>query len=581
MEAKAECLFVPGKLNPADLGTRGISLDELKSSSWLTGPDFLRKDRKEWPKTPEFGADLTQTIFALVDIGKEVTSTTLQINIVDRAYEIDTALSWNELKLQVAKNLKDSDDLVSIDMRMAEEALIRQEQEICIKPNDVKEFKLKKDENGLYRTHCRFDHADMINAHPIFIPKTSSIAKMIVMDAHDELQHAGVPHTLVKVRETYWIPAGRATVKRCLSKCSACKIWKSKSFELPIMPQLPGSRVKRSKPFENVGVDYCGPFKIKSKNEKAWVILFTCFTTRLIHLEVVETMTAEDFLLSFRNFVGRCGKPKYVLSDNAKQFKTAAKALEEIWKKVVHDSRSLDYFLQNSITWDFITERAPWKGGLYERMVALVKNAMKLSIGKKVLTVHNFRTFLIEAEATVNSRPLTYVHSKEPFVIRPADFIYPAVNLQLPSIANDDIANDPTYIPTAATGGEKLVELYQKNLHCLNKFWQIWSKDYLNLLRERNVMAHKNTRGAIKRKPIVGEIVLVFEPDQPRNHWKIAKIQDVIESSDGEVRTCEIQYMDGFITRRAPNHLYPIEEGATTLDIQCDEEEENVDSSVE
>uniref|UniRef100_A0A914Y0E3 Integrase catalytic domain-containing protein n=1 Tax=Panagrolaimus superbus TaxID=310955 RepID=A0A914Y0E3_9BILA len=466
-----------------------------------------------------------------------------------------------------------------MDVQVAENAIICQEQEILIKPNDIKEFKLIKDDKGVYRINCRFDHAELINAHPIFIPKTSSIAKMIVMEIHEELQHAGIPHTLSMLRETYWIPAGRALVKKCINRCSECKIWKSKPFELPIMPQLPGSRVCRSKPFQSTGVDYCGPFKIKGSNEKAWVILFTCFTTRLVHLEVVETMNAEDFLLSFRNFVGRCGKPKYILSDNAKQFKTAAKALDEIWKKAVLDDRSLDYFLQNDITWDFITERAPWKGGLYERMVGLVKNAMKMSIGKKVLTVYNFRTLLIEIEATINSRPLTYVHAKEPFVIRPADFIYPSINLQLPSIANENAASDRSYIPNTAGGGVKLVELYEKNLQCLDKFWQIWSKDYLNMLRERNGNEHKSMRGSVQRKPIAGEIVLVYESDQPRNNWKTAKINDVIESSDAQIRSCEIQYMDGFITRRALNHLYPLEEGAVNVDLQAEDEE--VDSYVE
>uniref|UniRef100_A0A914P5R2 Integrase zinc-binding domain-containing protein n=1 Tax=Panagrolaimus davidi TaxID=227884 RepID=A0A914P5R2_9BILA len=359
LECKAECLFVPGKLNPADLGTRGISIAEMEKSSWLDGPEFLSKERDEWPKAPEYAADITQTIIALVDIGEKSDSICMPVAPIDRCYDIDTSLSWKEFKLQTAKKMKNSNVLNPLDIVEAEEAIIRQEQMILVKPNDLKEFKLSKDDKDIYRINCRFDHAEMINAHPIFIPKTSSIAKMIVMDTHEELQHAGVSHTLSKVRDTYWIPSGRAIVKKCLNRCSDCKIWKTKSFELPIMPQLPGSRVTRSKPFQNTGVNYCDPFKVKNSNEKAWIILYTCFTTRLIHLEVVQSMTAEDFLLSFRNFIGRCRKPAYILSDNAKQFKTAAKTLDDIWKKAVLDSKSIDLFLQNNIQWDFITERAP------------------------------------------------------------------------------------------------------------------------------------------------------------------------------------------------------------------------------
>uniref|UniRef100_A0A914Z893 Uncharacterized protein n=1 Tax=Panagrolaimus superbus TaxID=310955 RepID=A0A914Z893_9BILA len=193
LDCKAECLFVPGKLNPADLGTRGISIAELgKSAQWLNGPDFLSKERNEWPKTPEFAADLTQTIIALISVGEEFDSTNLQIVPVDRCYDIDTSLSWKDFKLQIARKRKESALLDPIDVIEAEDAIIRQEQMILVKPNDIKEFKLIKDEKDIYRINCRFDHAELINAHPIFVPKASSIATMIIMDIHEQLQHADV-----------------------------------------------------------------------------------------------------------------------------------------------------------------------------------------------------------------------------------------------------------------------------------------------------------------------------------------------------------------------------------------------------
>jgi hypothetical protein len=572
LKAKAECNFVPGKLNPADLGTRGISMDELQKAEQWT---FLREDRNKWPRPPDASNDMIRTMIALVSVAQESASKSLQSGAMKRSYDIDPSLSWKELKLQVAKMMKDVDVLLTMDIQKAEETIIRQEQELLVKPKDMKEYKLSKDESGLFRINSRFDHAELINPHPIYVPKTSPIAKMIVMDTHENLHHAGVPHTLSKLRETYWIPSGRALVKKCINKCSTCKIWRCKSFELPNMPQLPKTRVTKSKPFEKVGVDYGGPFKIKEATEKSWIILFSCFTTRLCHIELVQTMTAEDFLLAFRNFVGRCGKPDYVLSDNAKQFKTTAKALEEIWQKAVRDPQSIDYFLQNNIQWDFITERSPWKGGLYERMIGIVKNALKVTMGKKVLNFNQFKTLLIEIEATVNSRPLTYVHATEPFVIRPCDFIFPNANIHLPTIANEDVEKDPTYMPTSAGGGERLVEKYQRNLQLLDKFWRIWSNDYLNLLRERNQLEHKNARGSVQRTPMVGEIVLVYEPDQQRNNWKAAKINNVIRSPDGKCRSCEIQYMDGFVTRRALNHLFPLEEGAEVISLSDTEEEES------
>uniref|UniRef100_A0A914PCQ8 Integrase catalytic domain-containing protein n=1 Tax=Panagrolaimus davidi TaxID=227884 RepID=A0A914PCQ8_9BILA len=568
LKCNATCYFVPGCLNPADLGTRGITFEQLKNAEcWWKGPEFLKQNNEDWPKLPGFGEQLNETITTLV-----ATWDTLQNHEMRREFEIDTQMSYLKFKLVVAEKLlqKSSDDITVSDLKEAEKCLIRQEQQIFTTEKDAKEFKLIKDEDNLYRINCRFDNSELINPHPIFLPKHSPLVKLIVQNIHEKLHHAGTPHTLSKVREEYWIPAGREMVKQIVGKCKSCKYWKGKSFALPHMPSLPSNRVNVSKPFQNVGIDYCGPFKIKGTKEKAWICLFTCFTTRLIHLEPVTSMTTQDFLFAFRRFVARRNVPYYVLSDNAKQFKTAATALDEIWKKCIKDQQMTSFCNDNGIIWDYITERAPWKGGLYERMVGLVKNALKQSIGQRFIDFVEFWTFLCEVEATINSRPLTYVHSKEPFVIRPIDFISPGIHVELPTVTADNENEDPSYFPTTLGGGEKLLEHYKRTSIYLDKFWNLWIKDYLNFVRERKDKEHRNRRGAIKRHPEVGEMVLVFEPDTARGLWKVAKVKELLVSSDNEIRSVKIEYKDGFTTKRAINHLYPIEEDVLSHESDTD-----------
>ena len=36
-------------LNPADVGTRPVSLEDIDLDFWLKGPQFLLGDCKEWP----------------------------------------------------------------------------------------------------------------------------------------------------------------------------------------------------------------------------------------------------------------------------------------------------------------------------------------------------------------------------------------------------------------------------------------------------------------------------------------------------------------------------------------------------
>jgi hypothetical protein len=51
---EAEIRFCPGKLNPADLLSRGYTLEELASRFhfWSRGPEFLVQARSEWPQQP-------------------------------------------------------------------------------------------------------------------------------------------------------------------------------------------------------------------------------------------------------------------------------------------------------------------------------------------------------------------------------------------------------------------------------------------------------------------------------------------------------------------------------------------------
>lgn len=115
------------------------------------------------------------------------------------------------------------------------------------------------------------------------------------------------------MRTEYWIPKGRTEVKRVLNKCRSCKRWKKKPFKLPIMPNLPKTRIERTRTFENIGLDYLGPLSIKNETGivKRWVALFTCFTTRAIHLKLVDNLSAESFIRVLRRFIARRDLPSF------------------------------------------------------------------------------------------------------------------------------------------------------------------------------------------------------------------------------------------------------------------------------
>ena len=86
--------------------------------------------------------------------------------------------------------------------------------------------------------------------------------------------------------------------RRWLRGAMFAKVFSTKSYGVPSTSALPEYRTEGSRPFEVTGVDFAGPFRYKvgKKEEgKCYVIIFTCASSRAVHLEVARTQTADEF----------------------------------------------------------------------------------------------------------------------------------------------------------------------------------------------------------------------------------------------------------------------------------------------
>ena len=118
-----------------------------------------------------------------------------------------------------------------------------------------------------------------------------------------------------------------------IRNCTICRRHEGGPYKMPVMAPLPKSCVTSAVPFSRTGLDYLGPMYSKTSDgqRKVWVCLFTCMVTRAIHLELMQDMSAEEFLLGFRRFISTRGSPNEITSDNAKQFKTASDGQRKVW----------------------------------------------------------------------------------------------------------------------------------------------------------------------------------------------------------------------------------------------------------
>ena len=165
---------------------------------------------------------------------------------------------------------------------------------------------------------------------------------------------------------------------------------------------------------------------------KTYVCLFTCASTCAVHLELVPNLNAESFLLAFRKFASRRSLPSLLLPDNSKTFKSACKEIPNI-----AGSREVSvHLIHHRVTWNFIVECAPWWGGFWERMVQLVKRCFRKAIGRHTLNFNQLNTILVEVEAIINSRPLTYMYDDVEgvsYCISPSHLLYGRRIVSLPN----------------------------------------------------------------------------------------------------------------------------------------------------
>lgn len=161
------------------------------------------------------------------------------------------------------------------------------------------------------------------------------------MEKHIELEHAGTQTLMSHLRERYWIIKSRKTIRQIVRSCITCKRFSARPLET-VSVHLPEDRVRDASIFEVCGVDLCGPLFLKD-NKKCWVVLFTCAVYRAIHLELVSSLSTDNFILAIRRFIARRGRPVTIYSDNGKNFVgTSNNQLGQDWRLCHYEENTVE-----------------------------------------------------------------------------------------------------------------------------------------------------------------------------------------------------------------------------------------------
>ena len=610
---KELCRHCPGSLNPADLPSRGITASELASNStWWNGPTFLLKPEFEWPQAsnpnsndlvlqeavknpPEITHSLVsvsvnkqfKNINRIIDVSRFGNIIRL-LRVTALVLRIVSRLTRKNRKLIVENPENKASDYVrlnSADINEAETTWIKSIQassfpkeieflsrdpkksEHLTPPSYVTQFGLYFDNEGVIRCKGRINNASLpIPAkNPILLPSNHELVRLFIHESHCAVKHNGIKDTLTHLRERFWIVRGRESVKKFIRSCRVCRKAEGAPYNEVEFADLPSERVSEDPPFTHVGIDFAGPLYVldelsKTKETvKVYILLFTCASTRAVHLELTRGLCVEAFLLAFRRFATRRGLPATLNSDNAKTFKSSSKDIrsitrsEEVW----------NYLTNRRITWSFIVEKAPWWGGYWERLIRSVKRPLKKILGRATLNFEQLRTILVEIEGVINARPITYVYDDQDsisYALTPSDMIYGRRVTTNPNSSHQEIVS--TYQALTKRGR------HQRLL--LQHLTKRWRTEYLTELREHSIQK-RNRQGSVAAIS-KGDVVILKNDSTNRAFWQLGKVEELVQGRDGKVRAAVVRVSRGekqpIHLRRVIQQLIPIEVAPDTFEIE-------------
>ena len=542
--------YVPSSQNPADCLSRGVTINKLLSLRiWKHGPAFLMNPEHTWPGQPETSVNEQQE--NTIMCAATETTDNQSNDAIDKL--LTSTNDWFKVKCRVAWMLRFKSYLINKtkgerrlkleEVNNAEAAILRYlqrkhftdtfaalaEGKALPRNNPLRKLDPYIDEYKLLRVGGRLQNSALSHhaKHPIILPRRSYVITILVAHTHSLLGHMGRATMSAYLKSKYWIIGMNSVIRKVLYNCVSCRKLNAQPLEQK-MATLPVDRVTADEPaFTRTGLDFFGPFNVVNgrKREKRYGVVFTCLSSRAVHLEMSHSLSTDSFIQAFRRFVSRRGNVKCVRSDNGTNIVAGNKELKEALAEW-NDHAVYNWMLQNSIEWKFQPPAASHFGGAVEREIRTVRKILNSILNEQLLRLsdEHLNTVLCEVEAIMNCRPLTELSDS----IDDLEALTPNHLLLLHGGA--------TFPPGLFTKENSyLTRRWRQVQYLADLFWCRWRREYIVLLQKRQKW-FKNSR-TYK----IGDLVLLTDQLLPRNQWSLGRIIAIYPDKDNNVRVVRVK----------------------------------------
>jgi len=159
-------------------------------------------------------------------------------------------------------------------------------------------------------------------------------------------------------------------------------------------------------------------------------------------------------------------------------------------------------------------------------MVATTKRCLRKELGRSQVDEEELQTNLVGIEAALNSRPI--IQDDDDETLTPAHFLTGGKLTTIP--------HGPEPVRT-----ENLTRSFRQHQRLTEALWRRWQREYLLQLRNYHEIRRPAQQGP---KFKVGYIVFLKEERMPRHMWLKARIDEILQGRDGQIRTVSLRLPD-------------------------------------
>jgi uncharacterized membrane protein len=568
-----EVTWVPGSLNPADVGTRpGVSMANLSPTSvWMRGPEFHQTPRSQWPleavgaetgipreeerqnfvagtglattartqaapATPRLFAGIVKMVAAASTFARAVGSVARLI----RGLTVPSS-PWGRGPERTDRHTDPTPEergrarrlVILASSPSAAAALAKG------KLTSLGAFQFE----GVVWLDGRLRGEDLAVALgkqrlPIILPE-EPLARLIIEDAHREDHRLSSNDVVGRSRREAWIPRAARLARRAVSSCMFCR-FRNKKMEVQLMGRLPPQKLSQSRPFTFASVDQFGPFMVRDcgngrRTFKCHITLYSCLYSKAVALYVTPGESAKVFLETHAKQVAGFGKPKECFSDHlpAAVSATTAAAWEEIRRAAGLEGTR----------WTFTEKGSSFRNGQCERAIQLARRSLEHVLPRHaVLDYNEFDTVLRKVQHIINSRPIAARSTSEMSFhsLCPNDLL-----IGIPSHGEAMPLEETEEADASVAAG------WDAKQKIVQAFWADWTLKHWGELVPRRKWTQ------LHRPVQAGDIChLQYKSKFSPPEYRLCRISRTFPDEDGTVRSCEVVMRPRHATDRGKPYRY-------------------------